>query len=103
MTKTADWQLEKYRPLLLLQARQLQQNPRLLVRGDWSDLVQETFLEAHRNIDGFKGKTEGERIQWLRRILTNTAIDQARRERAGRRDFHLEQTLGTVIADSSAQ
>src|SRR5262249_13438882 len=86
MAKSAEGHLEKYRPLLLLQARQLQQNPRLLVRGDWSDLVQKTFLKAHRNLDGFKGKTEGERIQWLRKILTNTAIEHGRHERADRRD-----------------
>lgn len=103
MAATADWRLGKYRPLLLVQARQLQQDPRLLVRFDWSDLVQQTLLEAHRNLDEFKGKTEGELVQWLRQILTHTAIDQGRRERAGRRDFHLEQSLRTAVGDSSAR
>jgi RNA polymerase sigma-70 factor, ECF subfamily len=102
MAKTAEWDLEKYRPLLLLQARQLQQDPRLLVRFGWSDLVQQTLLEAHHNRDDFRGP-EGARIQWLRQILRNTAIDRAIHERAGRRDVHLEQTLGNVVADSSAR
>src|SRR5262245_58867568 len=103
MVKTADWQLEKYRPLLLLQARQLQQDRRLLARFGWSDLVHETLLEAHDNLDGFKGQTEGELIQWLRKILTHTAIDRARRERADRRDFRLERSLVTAVSDSSAR
>src|SRR5262245_9907444 len=103
MARTADWHLGKYRPLLLLQARQLHQDPRLLLRFDWSDLVQQTLLEAHRSLDDFRGNSEGELIQWLRQILTNTAIDRARRECAGCRDFHLERTLGTAIGDSSAR
>src|SRR5262249_22084854 len=70
---------------------------------DWSDLVQQTLFEAHRNLDAFKGKTEGERIQWLRQILTHTAIDRARRERARRRDFRRERTLAMAIGDSSAR
>src|SRR5262249_31043758 len=32
-----------------------------------------------------------------------TAIDRAIHERAGRRDVHLERTLGNVVADSSAR
>src|SRR5262249_44606626 len=103
MATTAEWHPEKYRPLLLLQARQLQQNPRLLVRGDWSDLVHETLLKAHRDLDGCQGKTEAERIQWLRQILTNTAIDHGRHERAERRDFRRERALAAGINDSSVR
>ena len=102
MFNGANWQLAKYRPLLLLQARQLQQDKRLLVRFDWSDLVHETLLEAHRDLGKFKGKTEAELIQWLRQILTHTAFDRARHDRAGRRDVRLERTLEMALGDSSA-
>ena len=102
MFNGANWQLAKYRPLLLLQARQLQQDKRLLVRFDWSDLVHETLLEAHRDLGKFKGKTEAELIQWLRQILTHTAFDRARHDRAGRRDVRLERTLEMAATDSSA-
>ncbi len=102
MTKTVDRRLENYRPFLLLQARQLQQNRRLLVRFGWSDLVHETLLYAHRNLDKFMGP-EGELIQWLRKILTHTAIDHARRERADRRDVRRERSLTAAVADSSAR
>jgi len=102
MVNGTNWQLAKYRPLLLLQARQLQQDRRLLVRFDWSDLVQQALLEAHGNLAQFKGKTEAELIQWLRQILTHTAIDRARHDHAGRRDVRLERTLEWAVADSSA-
>jgi len=102
MVNGTNWQLEKYRSFLLLQARQLQQDKRLLVRFDWSDLVQQTLLKAHDDLGNFKGKSEGELIQWLRQILKHTAIDRARHDRAGRRDVRLERTLGMAVADSSA-
>src|SRR5262249_27701949 len=85
MAKSAEWHLEKYRPLLFLQARQLHQNPVLFVRGNWSALVHETLLKAPRNLDGCKAPTEAARIQWLRKILITTAIEQGRHERAERR------------------
>jgi RNA polymerase sigma-70 factor (ECF subfamily) len=102
MVNGTNWQLAKYRSLLLLQARQLQQDRRLLVRFDCSDLVQQALLEAHGDLAQFKGKTEAELIQWLRQILTHTAIDSARHDRAGRRDVRLERTLEMAVADSSA-
>jgi DNA-directed RNA polymerase specialized sigma24 family protein len=53
MATQADWRLEKYRPLLWIQTRQLQQDLRLRVRLDWSDLVQEAYLKAHRDFADF--------------------------------------------------
>jgi len=102
MVNGTNLQLAKYRPLLLLQARQLRQDKRLLVRFDWSDLVHQTLLKAHCDLGQFKGKTEAELIQWLRQILTHTAIDRARHDLAGRRDIRLERSLRTAVTDSSA-
>lgn len=42
-----------------------------------SDLVQETFLEAHRDFEGFQGHTEEELRAWLRRILRNNLANHA--------------------------
>ena len=44
----------------------------LRLRLDPSDLVQETFLEAHRDFPRFEGATEREVVAWLRRILVRT-------------------------------
>src|SRR5690349_20553421 len=40
--------------------------PRLRGKFDTSDLVQETFLDAHRRFDTFHGRTHGELLAWLR-------------------------------------
>jgi RNA polymerase sigma-70 factor (ECF subfamily) len=42
-------------------------------RVDASDIVQQTFMEAHRDFAAFQGAAEGELIGWLRRILENNA------------------------------
>ena len=44
---------------------------RLQQRLNPSDLVQETLLVAHRDIDKFRGNSEGEFVAWLRQILCN--------------------------------
>jgi RNA polymerase sigma-70 factor, ECF subfamily len=43
--------------------------PELRAKLGASDLVQDTFLEAHRHISNFRGKTRAEVCAWLRRIL----------------------------------
>ena len=47
---------------LMLLARR-QPHPHLRGRADPSDLVQETFLAAHRDFAGFRGTSEGERVR----------------------------------------
>jgi RNA polymerase sigma-70 factor (ECF subfamily) len=103
MTPPSDWQLERYRPLLRLLARQIQLHPRLRPRLDASDLVQETLLKAQRGFALFRGTTEGDRIAWLQEILRNVAVDAVRRETARRRDPALEQALEAVVGESSAR
>jgi RNA polymerase sigma-70 factor (ECF subfamily) len=60
--------LETYRNYLELLAR-IEIGRRLQTKVDAGDLVQETFLEAHRNFALFRGKSEGEFINWLRGIM----------------------------------
>src|SRR5262249_35196419 len=77
--------LEMYRNYLRLQARALL-GTALQVRLDPSDLVQETFLDAHRDFASFQGATEAELLAWLRRILARNLADQARHHKAQGRD-----------------
>ena len=51
-------------------------------RGEASDLVQETCLEALRDLDKFHGTSEGEFLCWMRRILIHNVRSFARRRRA---------------------
>lgn len=48
---------------------------------DASDLVQETMLEACRDLERFQGCTEQEWLAWLRKILAHNAADFVRRYR----------------------
>src|SRR5260370_39078141 len=60
--------LELYRRYLSLLAR-VQIGKRLQGKVDASDIVQDTFLEAHKNFARFRGQSEGELVSWLRHVL----------------------------------
>jgi RNA polymerase sigma-70 factor (ECF subfamily) len=92
--------LESYRNYLTLLARG-QIGQRLQGKVDASDLVQETFLEAHRDFAGFRGRTEGEFVHWLRRILASNLANLIERYTTRRRDLRLEQQLVAGLDQSS--
>jgi RNA polymerase sigma-70 factor (ECF subfamily) len=103
MPEPPAWQLERYLPLVRLQARQLRLDQRLQRRFDASDLAQETLLRAHAHLAGFRGTTEAELVGWLQEILTHAALDLVDRERASKRDVALERSLRGLLADSTAR
>jgi RNA polymerase sigma-70 factor (ECF subfamily) len=72
--------LEAYRAYLLLVANR-QIDPDLRAKGSASDLVQETFLEAHRDFGQFKGESGDELQAWLRQLLLNNLANFTRRHR----------------------
>ena len=92
--------LELYRNYLRLMARSLIHQP-LQVRLDASDLVQETFLKAHREFSSFLGSSEPELVAWLRQILVRNLADQVGKNRAQGRDYRREQPLEQVLDQSS--
>ncbi|MGO9463143.1 MAG: sigma-70 family RNA polymerase sigma factor [Isosphaeraceae bacterium] len=92
--------LELYRNYLRLMARTLINQP-LRIRLDASDLVQETFLKAHREFSGFLGSTEPELVAWLRQILVRSLADQVRQHRAKRRDYRREEPMEVLLDRSS--
>src|ERR1700676_4562408 len=93
--------LEAYRSYLTLLAR-VQLGRRLQGKVDPSDLVQEAFLEAHRDFRQFRGQTEAELLAWLRRVLATGLADQVRRYRGTRRrDLRLERQLAADLDQSS--
>jgi RNA polymerase sigma-70 factor (ECF subfamily) len=92
--------LEAYRSYLTLLAR-VQLGRPVQSKLDPSDLVQEAFLEAHRDFHQFQGETEAELRAWLRRLLVHNLANQIRRYRTKRRDFRLEQQLAAELDQSS--
>jgi RNA polymerase sigma-70 factor (ECF subfamily) len=73
--------LEAFRGYLLAVANQ-KLDPALRAKGGASDIVQETFLEAQRDIGQFAGTTGAELKAWLVRLLLNNAANFARHYKA---------------------
>ena len=94
--------LELYRNYLRLVARAMI-GQALRVRLDASDLVQETFLKAHREFRQFLGSTEPELTAWLRQILVRTLANQARHHRREGRDYQRQEPLEAMLDRSSRQ
>ena len=92
--------LELYRNYLRLLARSLIRPP-LQVQLDASDLVQETFLKAHREFAQFAGSGEKELVAWLRQILVRTLANQAKHHHARRRDQRRHESLDVLLDRSS--
>lgn len=93
--------LELYRNYLALLAR-VQISRRLQSKVDAADLVQETFLKAHRHFSQFRGGTEGELVAWLRQILASTVANLVRHYYGTQgRDVRLERELMEELEQSS--
>src|SRR5271165_6970503 len=88
--------LELYRNYLRVVARAMI-GQALRVRLDASDLVQETFLKAHREFRQFLGSSEPELTAWLRQILVHTLANQARHHRRRGRDYHRDEPLEVLL------
>jgi len=91
--------------LKLLVLAQLERN--LRVRVSPSDVVQETFFEAHRDFVQFRGHTTAEFLAWLRRILVNNlarVVEQhvLAEKRDVRREVSLER-LASALEQSTAR
>jgi len=84
--------LDACRQYLLLVANQ-ELDPELRAKVNPSDVVQETFLEAQRAFNNFRGTTEGELLAWLRRILRNNLANVTRHFAAERRQVRREVSL----------
>jgi RNA polymerase sigma-70 factor (ECF subfamily) len=93
--------LELYRNYLSLLAR-LEIGRQLQSKLDDSDVVQETFLKAHRDFVDFRGTTEGEFVQWLRQILACILANLIRHYvGTQRRNVTLERRLARELDRSS--
>lgn len=105
--RARDGEAEALGQLLSLYSRYLHLLARLQIRSRLqgkvspSDLVQETFLEAHRDFAQFQGKTEKELLGWLRRILANNLAACMRHYKTARRDMNLEKNLLEELDRSS--
>jgi RNA polymerase sigma-70 factor, ECF subfamily len=89
--------------LLQVARRQLARD--LQAKGDASDLVQETFLEAQRFFDRFEGHSGDELRAWLRCVLVHQTAKVGRRFRTTQkrrlsREVHLDPSNPLVATES---
>jgi RNA polymerase sigma-70 factor (ECF subfamily) len=91
--------LDACRSYLLFVARN-EVDASLQAKGGASDLVQETFLEAHRAFDRFHGTSEVELRSWLRRLLHHQASKFRRRYRTTQKRLLARETPRTAAPQS---
>jgi RNA polymerase sigma-70 factor (ECF subfamily) len=65
-------------------------DPRLRSKLDESDVVQQSLLEAHRDWEQFRGRTDGERYAWLKQILARNLSNLVRDFSRDKRDVNRE-------------
>lgn len=92
--------LKLLEPWLRLLAR-LQMESRLQRKFDTSDIVQEALVEAYRGLPDFRGRSRGELLAWLRKILAHVLSHQRRRHDAAKRDAGKEVSLDEELGDAS--
>jgi RNA polymerase sigma-70 factor (ECF subfamily) len=93
--------LEAHRDYLTILAR-MQIGQRLQGKVDPTDVVQETFLHAVRDVAQFRGSSDQELAGWLRQILAARLADLVRRYCGTQgRDVRLEQALQVELDHSS--
>src|SRR3954468_3664764 len=81
--------------LKLLVSAQL--DNRLRARVSPSDIVQESFFEAHRDFADFRGNSIGEFVVWLRRIVVNNILRVVEQHvLAEKRDVRREVSLEEI-------
>ena len=84
-----------------------QMDERLRGRVSPSDIVQESFFEAHRDFNQFRGKSPGEFVVWLRRIVVNNILRVVEQhvlaeKRDVRREISLEE-IGRRLEQSTVR
>jgi RNA polymerase sigma-70 factor (ECF subfamily) len=90
-----------YRPWLTLLCR-LQLDSRFQGKFDGSDVVQQTLLEACRDLPKFRGQTEAQLLAWLRQVLAHVMAHEIRRYAgAEKRDVAREVSLEQSLTQSS--
>ena len=75
----------------------------LQARFDESDVVQNTLMDAFRDLSKFQGQDEPELLAWLRSLLACNLADLVRAHHAGKRDIKRQQRIGAALSQSSVR
>jgi RNA polymerase sigma-70 factor (ECF subfamily) len=77
--------------------------PALQAKATASDFVQDTFLQAQRCVQQFRGRTESEWRHWLRSILIRNIAQDRRRGATAKRQVQREETVPEQMPLEDAQ
>jgi len=102
MNPAFDPDLGRFRSYLLLLAR-LRLDRRLRGKLDPSDVVQQTLMEAHRDLAQFRGRDAEQQAAWLRQILARNLAGAARDFSRAKRDLRREHSLQAGLDDSASR
>jgi len=102
MNNSSPPDLERFRNHLRILA-EIELSPRLRVKEDPSDIVQQSLLEAHRDLASFRGQTDAELVAWLRTILAHNLANAGRHYQTQKRDLRREQVITKQLEQSSVQ
>ena len=94
--------LERFRDYLRLLA-EMHLDRRLQAKLDASDVVQQTLLEAHRDLDKFRGQSDEELAAWLRQALVHNLANAARDFARAKRDVRRERSMQDALDHSSCR
>jgi RNA polymerase sigma-70 factor (subfamily 1) len=81
----------------------IQIDPRLRSKIARSEVIQDTLVEAFRDLDRIQAMDEASRRRWLRRMLLNNLRDHVDHWLADGRDVKREQALEVSAQQSSAR
>lgn len=93
-------ELDRFRPRLRLLA-EIELSSRIRVKEDASDIVQQTLLQAHRDLTAYRGQTDAELFAWLKAILAHNVLNAARFYRTQKRNSRREQSIADRLEQSS--
>lgn len=102
MPSLEDWDVIRYRAYLKVRARMLELDPRLRVRFDDSDLVQDVFVRAQATAESCRGQSHRERMAYLDQVFNNLFTDRLRENHAQKRDIDKEQAEQLLNESSAA-
>ncbi|MCA9130319.1 MAG: sigma-70 family RNA polymerase sigma factor [Planctomycetales bacterium] len=98
LDSTHEWDLGAYRDALREYVEKV--SSRYQAKFDESDVVQETLTEAYQHLHDFRGSTEIELRNWLRRMLARNLVDAIRRLRSQKRNVQNEMRISATISRS---
>src|ERR1700730_14133586 len=81
----------------------IQISPRLRGKFGMSDIVQNTLLEAYRDLDRIQALPADDRKRWLRRMLVNNLLEEINKWKTQGRDYRLEQPIQDAADESSCR